>query len=179
VARLIDFLRRILIYFYLYLLLRTKQQKHIHTHTRTHTYNLIHCHSLLIDDTTHRPTLGSIRSWGMTKIRSTTKLYKTLLYSIYLFIYLLYEYSKRFVQPVVQSVNGLWRDVVARRLYILWIEYITSLCGWHWQDVADIIANLGSSEWLERRDGLASLQTLLRTDARLTSVHCSTLRCLE
>jgi len=30
--------------------------------------------------------------------------------------------------------------------------------------------NLGSSEWLDRRDGLASLQTLLRTDARLTSV---------
>ena len=38
----------------------------------------------------------------MTKIRSITKRYKSLLYSIY-FI-LLYEYSKRFVHPVVQLV---------------------------------------------------------------------------
>jgi len=38
----------------------------------------------------------------MTKIRSITKLYKSVLYSIY-FI-LLYEYSKRFVHPVVQLV---------------------------------------------------------------------------
>jgi len=36
----------------------------------------------------------------MTKIRSITKLYSTLLYSIYL----LYEYSKRFVQPVAEPV---------------------------------------------------------------------------
>jgi len=44
--------------------------------------------------------LGSIWSWLLTKIKSNTKFYlKTLLY---LFLYLLYEYSKRFVQPVVQ-----------------------------------------------------------------------------
>jgi len=41
----------------------------------------------------------------MTKITSITKLYQTLLY---LFIYLLYKYSKRFEQPVVQQdVNEL------------------------------------------------------------------------
>ena len=38
----------------------------------------------------------------MTKVRSITKLYKKL-YST-LVIYLLYEYSKRFAQPVVQLV---------------------------------------------------------------------------
>jgi len=43
-------------------------------------------------------TVGSIWSRGMTKIRSITKLYKTLLC---LFIYLLYKYSKRFFQPVI------------------------------------------------------------------------------
>jgi len=74
--------------FFIYIYYYARSSKNTYTHTRTHTYNLIHCHSLLIDNTTHRPTLGSIRSWGMTKIRSTTKLYKTLLYSIYLFIYL-------------------------------------------------------------------------------------------
>ena len=37
-------------------------------------------------------------SWEMTKIRSVTKLYCTL------FIYLICEYSKRFVEPVVQTV---------------------------------------------------------------------------
>ena len=34
----------------------------------------------------------------MTKMRSITKLYKTVVYSIYLLL----EYSKRFVQPVVE-----------------------------------------------------------------------------
>ena len=40
----------------------------------------------------------------MIKIRSITKLYETLLY---LFIYLLYEYSKCFVQPAAKCKRTL------------------------------------------------------------------------
>ena len=51
-------------------------------------------------------TLGNIQSREMTKIRSITKLYKT---RSTLFVYLLYEYSKRFARLYnrLQSVNGL------------------------------------------------------------------------
>ena len=50
----------------------------------------------------------SVASWGMTKIRSVTRLYKRVgPYSIYVFI-IAYEYSKRFVQPVMQLAGRVY-----------------------------------------------------------------------
>jgi len=66
-------------------------------------------------------TLGSICSWGMTKIRSIAKLYKTLLY---LCIYY-NEYSKR-----CKKINGLWHVLTFKFLIITFpfFPYFCLLC---------------------------------------------------
>jgi len=54
------------------------------------------------------------------KIRSITKLYSTLLY-----FYFLYEYSKHFVQPVVQPV--VQRGVASNRLLYNRLQNVNGL----------------------------------------------------